>query len=560
MVERQRRGHDSLRSVIGRVAMAALLAGCTATPTEPASILGGQQAPERSGSGPVACGMLGTGVVIGDATVMVAEQVAGGDYSATDGAKLTGLPAFCRVLALARPHPSSRVLVEIWLPEADAWNGKLLGTGNGGSAGKISSGALAGGLRRGFATANTDLGTYPAGVPGVAFNVGDGQPEILKDFGHRATHSMTVLAKEVVARHYGSAASKSFFAGCSTGGQQALMEAQRYPDDYDGIIAGAPAHNRTHLHVRFASLRELGNQPGAALPASARKLWSDAYLSECGGQDGGAPEDTFLTDPLACNASPRQLLCEPGDAEETCLTEPQVRALEAIYDGTRNPRTGELIAVADVLGAEPQLVQMVYGEAFFAPGFDITNWVLPADRDPSSFDFDDDMAALDERYAADVNAMDADLTRFAQRGGKLIIFHGWNDGAIGALDSIDYFERIAAGGGDVEDFARLFLLPGVGHCAGGPGPGEFGQLADIPLRPDASPENDLLLALAHWSETGTAPDAVIGRTGASGERPICAYPNIARYDGVGDPKGASSFGCVTAPRAVYERPAERYIR
>lgn len=542
----------------GAALVTALLAGCVAA-TEPVAPSPDQNVASVEAD-PVACGALGNGTVIGDAIVMAAESIAGGSYTASDGAKLNDLPPFCRVFALARPHPSSRVLIEIWLPEADKWNGRFLGTGNGGSAGKIGSGSLAGGLRRGFATANTDLGTYPAGLPGVGFNFGDGQPELIKDFGHRATHAMTVLAKEIVARHYGRAAARSYFAGCSTGGQQALMEAQRYPDDYDAIIAGAPAHNRTHLHIRFAKLRELGNQPGAALPASARKLWSDAYLAECAVRDGGAPGDTFLTDPLACKVSPRKLLCEASDSEGSCLTDPQVRALEAIYDGTRNPRTGELISVADVLGAEAQLIQVVYGEAIFSPGFDITNWVLPPNRSASTFDFDRDMDELDARFAGDVNAMDADLTRFAKRGGKLIIYHGWDDGAIGALDSIDYFQRIKADGHDVGDFARLFLAPGVGHCAGGQGPGLFGQGAEIALRPDASPANDLLLALAHWSETAEAPDVVIGRTGAGGERPICAYPGIARYNGAGDTKNASSFTCVSAPRAQYEKPAPRYVR
>lgn len=509
---------------------------------------------------PVSCSALGNGTKIGDATVMVAEPVAGGNYTASDGARFTDLPPFCRVLALARPHPSSRIVIEIWLPQEASWNGKLLGTGNGGSAGKISSGSLAGGLRRGFATANTELGTYPAGLLGVTFNFGDGQPEMIKDFGHRATHSMTVFAKELVGRYYGQRPSKSFFAGCSTGGQQALMEAQRYPDDYDAIIAGAPAHNRTHLHVRFAALRQLGNQPGAALPAASSKLWSDAYLADCVERGGGVPGDTFLTTPLACMTSPRKLLCKPGESGEACLTEMQVSALEAIYDGTRNPRTGELIAVADVLGAEAEIIRGIYGEAFFSPGFDITNWVLPSNRDAASFDFDRDMADLDEKFARDVNAMDADLTRFAASGGKLIIYHGWADGLIGALDSIDYFHRIKADGQDVDDFARLFLAPGVSHCAGGAGPGQFGQLADIPMRPDASPENDLLLALAAWSDAGRTPEEIVGRTGMSGERPICAYPKVARYDGVGDPKSASSFACVSGPRAQYEPPASRYLQ
>jgi feruloyl esterase len=534
-------------------ALSAVLASCVAPPS-----LVGDAATLRSAT-TMSCADLGNGSVIGDAVVMAAEPVAGGAYTAIDGAKYADLPPFCRVLALARPHPSSRVLIEIWMPEPDRWNGKFFGTGNGGAAGRVSSAGLAGGLRRGFATANTDLGTYPAGISGVGFNFGDGHPEMLKDFGHRATHAMTVVAKDVIDRFYGRPATKSLFAGCSTGGQQALMEAQRYPEDYDGIIAGAPAHNRTHLHVRFAALRQLGSQPDAALPQRVLKLWKEAFLSACVGRDGGAPGDDFLTNPLHCKASPRALLCKPGESEAECLTEPQVRSLEAIYDGTRNPRTNELIAVADVIGAETWLA-FLYGDTPVARNFDVTNWVLPADRSAASFDFDRDVAALDEKFAPDVNAMNHDLSRFADRGGKLIMFHGWEDGAIGALDSIDYFQRVKASGRDTAAFARLFLAPGMSHCAGGPGPGQFGQQADAPLAQDPTPENDLILALDRWTDAGPAPEAIVARLGGGGERPICAYPSFARYNGSGDRKNASSFTCAIGPRAQYERPADRYMR
>lgn len=543
----------SLWSTVCGVVLCASLASCVAPPP-----VAGRSDIARSGT-PTTCDRLGNGTVIGDAVVMVAEPVAGGAYTAIDGAKYVDLPPFCRVLALARPHPSSRVLVEIWMPEPGQWNGKLLGTGNGGPAGKIASSGLVGGLRRGYATVNTDLGTYPAGLSGIGFSFGDGHPEMLKDFGHRATHAMTVVAKDLIDRYYGRPAAKSLFAGCSTGGQQALMQAQRYPADYDGIIAGAPAHNRTHLHVRFAALRQLGMQDGAALPANALNLWKEAFLKACAGRDGGAPGDRFLTNPLACKSSPRALLCKPGETGEGCLSEPQVRSLEAIYDGTRNPRTGDLITVADVIGAETWL-PFLYGDQPVSRAFDVTNWVLPADRSAASFDFDRDVATLDEKFAADVNAMNQDLTRFADRGGKLIMFHGWEDGAIGALDSIDYFERITAKGREASDFIRLFLAPGMGHCSGGPGTSQFGQLADAPLAPEPTPENDLILALDRWTDTDTAPETIIARTGEGGQRPICAYPNYARYDEAGDRNSASSFSCVSGKRAQYERPANRYIR
>lgn len=517
------------------------------------------------------CEELGNGTQIGAATVILAQSVAAGEYTAANNVKLKDLPAFCRIFAVASPHPSSRILIEIWMPTGDKWNGKMLGTGNGGAAGGISALSLAGGIRRGYATANTDLGSYPAGQPGIGFNFGDGRPEAVRDWAFRATHEMTVLAKDVISRFYGRGASKAYFIGCSTGGHQALTEAQKYPEDYDGIIAGAPAHNRTRLHIRFAALRQLGMQPGAAIPDDLMKAWSQAILKACGGRDGGAPGDKFLTNPLQCTVSPRQLACKSGDAEGSCLSDTQVRAIESIYDGTRNPRTGELIYFGDVRGSEAQLMQ-VYGDTPLSRNFNINHWILPPDRSAASFDFDRDMKAMDDALAAEVNAMDPDLSRFAARGGKLIIYHGWEDGLITATDSLDYFQRVKANGKDKEAFARLFLVPGVQHCAGGEGPSLFGQVVEIGPNPDATPENDILLALDRWSETGVAPDTITGTVGASfakilagdfsgtGSRPICAFPKVARYKGKGDPMDPSSFDCAEAPAPNYERPAPQYLR
>lgn len=543
------------RPLLGATAMAA------------ATVLG----PNPAAAAPDACRSLGNGTRIGNAVVMAAKAIPAGAYTDGDKIKHTDLPAFCRVFALATPHPSSRILIEIWMPEADKWNGKLLGTGNGGAAGKIGTGSLAGGLRRGFATANTDLGTYPSGQPGVNFNFGDGHPEMIRDWAFRGTHEMTVLAKDVVGRYYGRAASKSYFAGCSTGGHQALMEAQRYPEDYDGIIAGAPAHNRTRLHIRFNALRQLGAQPGAALSPALLQTWRGAILKACAGRDGGAAGDGFLTNPLQCSFAPRQLACKPGSDPKTCLSDAQVGALGKIYDGTRNPRTGEMIYFGDVRGSEDQLM-MVYGEGYFSDNFDLTNWILPPERSFATFDFDRDMDALDDAYAAEVNAVNPDLSSFVARGGKLILFHGWEDGLITATDTIDYYQRLQAAGRDRASFARLFMVPGVGHCAGGPGPNLFGQLADIPQGPNASPENDLLMALDRWAEAGAAPSVVVGRgmrlpkgvtadvAAGTGSRPICSFPAAARYDGKGDPLKASSFKCSKGPVPKYERPAARYLR
>ena len=308
------------------------------------------------------------------------------------------------------------------------------------------------------------------------------------------------------------------------------------------------------------------------LPPALLSAWQQATLKACAGRDGGAPGDPFLTDPLRCTLSPRRLSCTPGAAADSCLTDAQVKALEAIYDGTRNPRTGELIYFGDVRGSETQLMA-VYGETPLARDFNLTHWTLPPDRTSESFDFDRDMTAMDDALAREVNAMDPDLSRFAAHGGKLILYHGWADGLITATDSLDYYERLHAAGREKSSFARLFMVPGLAHCAGGSGVGLFGQMVEFPQSPTATHENDLLLALDRWSETKEAPDVLIGKlttpanpatseskSAGPSTRPICAFPKVARYRGKGDPNAASSHACVTAPNPRYERPASIYLR
>lgn len=517
------------------------------------------------------CTSLGHGTKIGSSTVLSAEFISTGSTTGWDNTKHADLPPFCKIIAVSSPKPSSRILIEVWLPAADKWNGKILGTGNGGAAGRIGTGSLASGLRRGFAVSNTDMGTYPAGAQGIGFSFGNGRPEAIRDWAFRSTHEMAVLTKDLAKRYYRKAAQRSYFTGCSTGGHQALMEAQRYPEDYDGIIVGAPAHNRTHLHVRFAALRQLGLQPGSSLDTPQWKLWKQTMLTACAGKDGGAPGDTFLNQPARCAASPRTLQCKAGQSQDACLSAEQIAALERIYSGTRNPKTGELIYYADARGAEDQ-VRAIYGDTFFSRDFDVTHWILPASRPSASFDFNKDMAALDRKFP-DINAMDTDLNRFAARGGKIIFFHGWEDGLISPLDTLDYFNRLAATKTAKSDFARLYMVPGLAHCVGGSGPSAFGQTADV--RHGASEKDDLLGALDLWSTKGIAPGTLVAaqydglailsapraeKVTPRATRPVCAYPQVAIYDGSGDRTKASSFTCVSAPAPQIERPAAKYLR
>lgn len=519
------------------------------------------------------CGSVAAGSRFGDSVVILSQAIPAGDYAASDGVKLTNLPAFCRMFAVASSGADSRILIEVWLPERSAWNGKLLGIGNGGHAGKIDPTFLANGLRRGYVTASTDMGSAPAAAPGIEFNFGNGRPQAIRDFGYRATHAMTVFAKLALTRLYGKAPERSYFVGCSTGGNQALSEAQRFPDDYDGIVAGAPAHNRTHLHVHFMALRQLGSQPGAAMSMPLMAAWQKAIIKSCAGHDGGAPSDRFLTNPLLCRVSPRQLACKAsGRGNEMCLSDGQVKALERIYAGMRNPRTNESYYFPDVRGAE-ELIYPIYDRALLgSSAFDLSRWILPADRDASTFDFDHDLAALDSSYATVVNAMDPDLTAFANRGGKLILYHGWADGIISPLGTIDYYQRMHAQTMARESFAKLFLVPGMGHCATGPGATNIGQL--IAPRANASAQNDILEALDHWVTAGKAPaELLAGKSDlefsfpafriegrAPESRPVCAFPFFARYDGVGDPLSAASFHCSKGDYPPFPTPGAQYLR
>lgn len=521
---------------------------------------------------PQACHGLGKGTRIASATVLWSHYVPAGSFATAEGQSLADLPPFCRVVALAAPSPQSHIVIEAWLPEQSRWNGKLLGTGNGTFGGKIVYPALAGGLRRGYAVANTDMGTHPAAVPappiGIAYAAGNGRPEAVKDWGYRATHEMAVLGKELVRRFYQRGPQRSYFIGCSTGGHQGLTEAQRFPGDFDGIIAGAPGHNRTHLHTMFMWLALTYRMPQFEVPTPRSvTLWNDALRDSCLRSGGGAPGDTFLTDPARCPTKPRQLQCRPGNGAASCIPEREVRSIERILSGVRNARTGALIypPVAFLRsyggGGGPKDTLPVTAE--------LSHWVFGPQWDPASFDLDRDMARIDEALAGTINANGPDLTRFVGRGGKLILFHGWEDTIVSPYDTLLYHDRAFAKGARKQDFLRLFMVPGMDHCAGGPGLDQFGQSADLALGPTGS---DLLVALERWVEKGVAPQTVLARK-LSGDvaqpvaernivaaRPICAYPSVARYDGKGPAADAASFVCRKAPPLKYEWPAPEYLR
>lgn len=465
------------------------------------------------------------------------------------------LPPFCRIAVVMRPTPDSNIKIEVWLPAPDKWNGRLLGTGNGGGAGRISYPALAGGLRLGYATANTDLGTSPAAEQVVA------HPERWANFGSTGTHEMTVAAKAIIGAYYGRPAAHTYFIGGSTGGQQALVEAQRYPEDYNGIIAGAPAINRTHLHAMFLwDWQALRQRPGSALAPDKIALVIRSEIQEVGGKDGGAPGDDFLSDPRMCHFDPESLRPQ--------LSAEQVAALKRIYAGPSNPRTGEQIFTPPPYGserliglsAENENVPHIYPYVFM--------WAMPGRFDPAKFDFDRDLDAMDRKEAAILNANNPDLTGFQNRGGKLLMFSGTADAIVPFQDEVNYYERVARAQGGLDRtqaFFRFYVVPGMAHVAGGPGLNEFGQ-GIFRGAPRGDSDHDLFTALIKWVEEGVAPERIIATAYVGGasphpirfQRPIYPYPKFPEYIG-GDVKSPASYRGVDHERGGVAQPAERYL-
>jgi feruloyl esterase len=515
----------------------------------------------------VSCESL-TGTTVAGGTVNSAAAIPAGDYTPPgQPAPVMGLPAFCRVTVTMRPTPDSNINVELWMPRQN-WNGRFLGTGNGGGGGSIAYiTGIAQGLKRGFAVANTDLGTAPD--PNLVID----HPERWRDFGYRANHEMTLAGKTLVTAYYKAAPRSSFFSGCSTGGQQALTIAQRYPQDYSGIIAGAPANNRTHLHTMFLSNLQALNAPGAKLSQAKLNMVTSKVIAACVGKDGGAPSDTFLTDPRRCNFDPETLPKCSGTDADTCVTAPQLTALKSAWNGPVNPRTGERIFSGLAVGSESAALGLDFQgnvAATTSQQLYMFKWALSPTWNYATFDLDHDMDAVDARLASILNANDPDLTQFKAAGGKLMMFNGTADPGVPFSSPIEYYERVVqAQGGDLaatQSFFRFYQVPGMGHCSsitGGPGVGDFGQSYSQFVPKDQ--EHDMLLKLVDWVENKNAPDSVLatkyadpsGATVAM-ERPICTYPKVPTYQG-GDATKASSFQCVDAPRNGVPVPATRYL-
>jgi feruloyl esterase len=427
---------------------------------------------------------------------------------------------------------------ELWLPMNGRWNGRLLGAGVGGDAGVFNYNDMSRRIGEGFATVTTDSGHKAT----FAHWMSDKKARV--DYEHRAVHLTALAAKRIVARFYGRPADRSYFLGCSGGGRQALKEMQVYPSDYDGVVAGAPGPYMPLISVRMMwfSLLQKRN-PAGALSDADWSLYEARANRACDGNDGVA--DGVVENPLSCRFQIASLACAPGQTED-CLSAPKVAMLEAIVapmpdENGRPMDKGLLPGVRTRPGPPSPLLRAMWADAVYNN----------PDWDENGFRRTADLAAVN----AVMPQLRADSTRiapFVALGHKAIIYQGWQDPSVIAGPTIDYYTSLAAANGGEARLARsvrMFMVPGMYHCRGGPGVDQFGGSAQATAPGD--PSRDMLWSLIDWVEKARAPENIDGARVQGGEtvftRALCRYPQVARYDGVGDRAKASSFRCVRDP-------------
>ena len=491
------------------------------------------------------CGSL-VGLVLGGAKVDSAVVVA-------------GRASYCQVKAVATPTADSRIGFEVWMP-VDGWNGVLLQQGNGGLAGSINYPPMMQAVAQHYAVAAMDDGHTGAGTDG---SWAAGHPEKVIDFGYRAVHETSVKAKAIVSAFYGHAAKYAYFNGCSEGGREAMVEAQRFPQDFNGILVGSPAGDWTGLMEGFAwNAQALLKDPASYIPERKRPAIEAAAVKACGTQMGVT--DSFIKDPLTCHFDPSPLLCKGEDAD-SCLTAPQLTALKRIYAGAANSKGTKLYSGYEP-GAEaeagppglsyssyiygpaaPQTLDLIFSSSFLGSA-------VFGDPKYSSlgFDFDKDVAAVDAKVAAALNAKNPNLRAFRTHGGKMLQYHGWYDGSPAPRASVEYYRAaVAANGGQrsTEEFFRLYMVPGMMHCGLGPGPNSFGNMTDLSGALD--PEHNIFSALRSWVEDGRQPDSIIATKfpgddptkPAAMTRPLCPFPKVAVWSGKGSSNEAVNYSC-----------------
>jgi feruloyl esterase len=467
-------------------------------------------------------------------TVTSAQPVAAGRFVPPDGGAaarqaMATLPAFCRVALTIKPSHDSDIKSEVWLPMS-GWNGKFLAVGNGAWGGSIQYAALADGLRRGYAVASTDTGHT-----GTDASFAVGHPEKLIDFGYRAVHETAVQGKATTKALYAAAPRLSYFNGCSGGGRQSFMEAQRFPEDFDGIIAGAPGYNRTDVAFQTIGMAQATHlDADSFIPASKYPLIHRTAVNACDTLDG--LKDGLITDPTRCQFDPGVLECKGGDGPG-CLTMPQVVAARKIYATVIDPKTGQEVSTGLERGSELHWGS-VAGDRPHDMYHDLLKFIVFKDAtwDYRTLDVRKHLELARKADNGVLAATSTDLKPFVSRGNKLLIYHGWEDQNIPPRSSVNYYSQLleTMGKEQADGAVRLYMVPGMGHCGGGDGPSEF----------------DILAALDEWREHGRAPGAILASKVEDGRvtrtRPLCPYPQIARYRGTGSIDQAENFAC-TAP-------------
>jgi pimeloyl-ACP methyl ester carboxylesterase len=495
------------------------------------------------------CSQVATSFHRPNTTIMTAQTVPAGTFvtPTVPPQTITGLPQFCRVAGFTTPTSDSHIDFEVWVPES-GWNLKYLQVGCGGFCGSISYSAMAEPLRRGYAAAATDDGHEASGVD-ASWAVG--HPQKVVDFGYRSLKETTDVAKDIIMAFESSSPRRSYFMGCSDGGREALMEAQRYPQDFDGIVAGSPANYWTHLFAGFIwNQKALAATSTGDLSQADLNVVSNAMLAQCAGHDGGLGTDPFLNNPLACRFNPAKL----------SLTPDKVEAVTKIFSGPAGIFPGYRVGGDEASnpvnwptwltdsGNPANALQGLFGDNYFQfIVFPNSGWT------PDTFSIAENAHQADVRTAAILNSTDPNLRPFESHGGKLIQYVGWGDTAISPENDINYLNAVTREIGSHEetgDFYRLFMVPGMGHCGGGPGPNAFGQGVNGPTPSDAA--DDILSALDQWVERHDAPDKIVATKyvnddptqGIAFQRPLCPFPQFAKYKGTGSTTSAASFACV----------------
>ena len=487
------------------------------------------------------------------ASVLSAAPHLESSWTLPSGRKVATPRPFCRVVVSARPSADSDIRIEIWLPAEPHWNRRIWGVGNSTWAGYIPYRALATQVTGGYAAVGTDTG-HQAKSWESAWAIG--HPEKVIDYGHRGMHEAAVAAKRVAAAYYQRTAEHAYYGGCSTGGRHALMEAQRYPDDYDGIFAGDPDYDSTLFYAGIATMQGRWKaDPARTLPPAKIPALLAAALAACDRGDGVA--DGIIENPQRCRPNLAALACK-GKETDRCLTAPQRQTAQDIYDGIDLPglqRRYDGFAVGSEgswdwvhLGAEGPGSSDGYKEAmgfyrdlvFGDPG-----WTA------ARFQPERDTLLAERKLGPVLDANNPDLGRYFARGGKLILFQGWNDPTVSPYSTIRYYERVvaAAGAPVASRGVRLFMVPGMSHCGGGPGANQFGQFSAA----NGDARHNIGAALQRWVEQGVAPERIDATKLSDDDdpaskvvrtRPLCAYPASSRYRGSGSTNEAANFDCV----------------